>query len=122
VYAPNSYGGPVADPARAGQVNWGVEDGEIGRYAYAQHKQDDDFIQAGTLVRDVMSDTDRAHLVANIVGHASDQVTTEVQHRVVAYWSAVDADLGQRVADGLGVDVAKLNGATERVAARANKA
>ena len=61
-----------------------------------------------------MSDTDREHLVANIVGHASDHVTDEVQQRVVAYWSAVDADLGERVAAGLGVDPSKLNGAAER--------
>ena len=34
----------------------------------------DDFGQAGTLVRDVMSDTDRKNLAANIIGHASDNV------------------------------------------------
>jgi len=122
VYAPNSYGGPVADPDRAGQVNWAVEAGELGRYAYDKHADDDDFVQAGTLVRQVMTDVDREHLVTNIVGHASDHVTPEVQQRVVAYWSSVDADLGGRVAVGLGVDATKLNGAAEIVAARANQA
>lgn len=34
--------------------------------------------------REVMSDTDREHLVANIVGHASDDVASETQLRVVA--------------------------------------
>jgi catalase len=122
VYAPNSYGGPVADPDRAGQVNWAVDAGELGRYAYDKHADDDDFVQAGALFRQVMSDVDRDHLVTNIVGHASDHVTPEVQRRVVAYWSSVDADLGGRVAAGLGVDTAKLNGAAEIVAAHANQA
>jgi hypothetical protein len=45
-----------------------------------------------------------AHLVANIVGHASIEVIDEVQLRVVAYWTEVDADLGARVAEGLGQD------------------
>lgn len=51
-----------------------------------------------------MSDTDREHLVANIVGHASDDVASETQLRVVAYWSAVDPDLGDRVAAGLRIN------------------
>jgi catalase len=50
-----------------------------------------------------MSPTDREHLVTNIVAHASAGVTPEVQARVVQYWTNVDADLGGRVATGLGV-------------------
>jgi catalase len=101
VYAPNSYGGPQADPAKA-LPSWWVEAAEIGRYAYEKHRDDDDFIQPGTLVRDVMSPTDREHLVTNIVAHASAGVTPEVQSRVIDYWTKVDADLGARVASGLG--------------------
>ena len=104
VYAPNSYGGPEADPQRAGAVVWPVEAGDLGRFSYEKHPEDDDVSQAGTLVREVMDDTDRNHLVDNIIGHASDHVTDEVQLRVVAYWSAVDADLGARIAHGLGKD------------------
>jgi catalase len=101
VYAPNSYGGPQADPAKE-LPSWWVEAAEIGRYAYEKHRDDDDFIQPGTLVRDVMSATDREHLVTNIVAHASAGVTPEVQARVIEYWTKVDADLGARVATGLG--------------------
>jgi catalase len=101
VYAPNSYGGPQADPAKE-TPTWWVEAGEIGRYAYELHAEDDDFGQPGTLVRDVMDDTDRAHLAANIVGHASAGVTDDVQRRVIEYWSSVDGALGARVAAGLG--------------------
>jgi catalase len=35
IYAPNSYGGPQADPDRAEAVAWTVEAGELGRYASA---------------------------------------------------------------------------------------
>jgi catalase len=55
------------------------------------------------MVRDVMSPTDREHLVTNIVAHASAGVSPEVQARVIEYWTCVDADLGARVATGLGV-------------------
>jgi catalase len=124
VYAPNSYGGPVADPQRAGAVAWQVEAGDLGRYGYEKHPDDDDFSQAGTLVREVMNDIDRADLVTNIVGHASDHVTDEVQLRVIAYWSAVDADLGGRIAEGLGQDTGTVGykNASAVVESRANMA
>jgi catalase len=126
VYAPNSYGGPQADPALGADLGWNVPGGELGRYAYEKHAEDDDFGQAGALYREVMNDTDRAHLAANIVTHASDRVTDDVQLRVIAYWASVDPHLGARVAAGLG----KGNGdppdgaahAAELVAGRANRA
>jgi catalase len=101
VYAPNSYGGPQADPTKE-LPSWWVEAGEIGRYAYEQHRDDDDFIQPGTLYRDVLDERDRNHLVTNIVAHAGADVTPEVLKRVIAYWTSVDADLGPRVAAGVG--------------------
>ena len=101
VYAPNSYDGPVADPA-VELPTWAVEAAEIGRYPYVTHAEDDDFAQPGALYRDVMNDTDRKHIAENIIGHASDGVTPEVQRRVVGYWTSVDAHLGAQVAAGLG--------------------
>ncbi len=100
VYAPNSYGGPQADPDYMDTV-WGVEGAEMVRAAATLHSEDDDFGQPGTMVREVMSDTDRDHLVANIVGHATNAVTPEVQTRVVEYWTNVDSELGARVAAGI---------------------
>ena len=50
----------------------------------------------------MLSDIDRDHLTANIVGHATHGVTDEVKVRVVEYWRLVDARLGARVAEGLG--------------------
>jgi catalase len=100
VYAPNSYGGPVADPTKELPA-WQVEAAEIGRYPYTKHAEDDDFVQPRALYRDVMSDTDREHLATNIIAHASEGVTPEVQQRVVGYWTNVDAGLGAQVAAGL---------------------
>jgi catalase len=100
VYAPNSHGGPVADPT-LGEAAWFQEGGEIMRSAYTLRRDDDDFGQAGTLVRQVMSDTDRDHLVSNIVGHLSDGVADDTRDRALKYWSDVDADLGARVRAGL---------------------
>jgi catalase len=128
VYAPNSFGGPQADPERGSDLFWHVPDGELGRYAYDKHADDDDFGQPGTMYREVLSETDREHLVGNIVGHASSEVTPDMQARVIAYWSKVDADLGARIAAGLGhghgngADGGSLAAANELLAARANRA
>ena len=64
VYAPNSYGGPAADPAK------GVDARET--------------------------------LVSDIVEHASDDVSSDMQLRVIAYWTRVEEQIGARVAAGLG--------------------
>ncbi|HXB47581.1 MAG TPA: catalase [Streptosporangiaceae bacterium] len=104
VYAPNSYGGPRADPSRYDDPSWFVEGAEIARTAYLAHKDDNDFIQPGTLYREVMSQTDRDHLVGNIVWHLSQGVERRIQERAVReYWSKVDSDLGTRIAHDLGL-------------------
>ena len=101
VYAPNSYGGPVADPEAGEDLGWSVASQELGRYAYDLHRDDDDFGQASALVRDVMSDTDRTHLVSNVVNHAGHGVSAAVQERVVAYWTSIDHELGREIERGL---------------------
>jgi catalase len=104
VYAPNSYGGPQADPRRYRDPSWFVEAGEIMRTAYEAHRDDDDFIQPGTLYRQVMKEADRDHLVGNIVGHLSQRVERSIQERAVNdYLAKIDLDLGGRVAQGLGL-------------------
>jgi catalase len=101
-YAPNSYGGPVADPA-AELPTWRVEAGEIVRNAYTLHSEDDDFGQAGTLYRNVMDDAERARLVSNVAGHLANGVVDPVLSRALTYWHNVDAELGARIASELGV-------------------
>jgi catalase len=98
VYAPNSFGGPHADAERGADVTWFVEAGEMVRDAYIAHRDDDDFVQPGTLYREVMDDTDRDHLVANVIGHLSKGVIPRVRDKAVDYWRSVDPDLGARIA------------------------
>ncbi|SCX31268.1 catalase [Mycolicibacterium fluoranthenivorans] len=101
VYAPNSYGGPQADPARTGEPLWHA-DGDMVRAAYSLHAEDDDWGQAGTLVRDVLDDAARDRLVSNISGHLSKGVSDPVLERAFEYWRNVDKDLGDRVAAAVG--------------------
>ncbi len=101
VYAPNSKGGPKADPALSGPAASWPTSGEIVHAAYVSHSEDDDWGQAGTLVRDVLDDSGRARLVENIVGHLLDAVTEPVLRRAFEYWHNVDTDLGDRVESGV---------------------
>ncbi|ABK53866.1 Catalase [Acidothermus cellulolyticus 11B] len=101
VYAPNSYGGPQADPSYE-LPSWFVEGGEIVRTAYVKHRDDDDFVQAGTLYRKVLDDAARDRLVDNITRHLKQGVSTPVLERAFEYWRSVDPDLGARVAKNFG--------------------
>ena len=101
VYAPNSYGGPKADPARADEASLWYADGDMVRKAYTLRADDDDWGQAGTLVREVLDDAARTRLVSNIVGHLKDGVSGAVLQRAIEYWRSVDKDLGKRIAEGV---------------------
>ena len=100
----NSSRGPAdSSGAATAEAIWSLEPEDLRRYADARHAEDDDFGQAGTLYREVMDERQRAELVANVVRHASAEVSAEVQERVVAYWTQVDSVLGARVDAGLKV-------------------
>jgi catalase len=101
VYAPNSFGGPHADPERAGDGGLWDFDGKAVRAGYIKHAEDDDFAQAGTLVREVLDDAARERLANNIIGHVSNGVTEPVLSRVFDYWKNVDPDLGKKVEVGV---------------------
>jgi catalase len=101
VYAPNSHGGPAAEPSLIGDAGW-ESDGELVRAAATLHAEDDDFGQPGTLVREVLDDAARDRLVANIAGHVSHVTTDELRQRVYAYWRSVDEKLGRRVEEAVG--------------------
>ena len=123
-YAPNSYGGPVASEEAAGAVNWDVPSGTLERHTTEKHRDDDDFVQAGSLYRGVLDGPERDALAHNIIRHAGSDVTDEVQRRVVAYVASVDTELGDKVATGLGVDTttASYKEAVLTVETRANRA
>ena len=78
VYAPNSKGGPKADPEKYPQVEVWEARGAFIHAAYTKRKDDDDFGQAGTLVRKVMDNAARDRLVSNVVGHLKDGVNEPV--------------------------------------------
>ena len=96
VYAPNSKGGPVADAGRAAEPLWHV-DGDMVRAASTLRRDDDDWGQAGTLVRAVLDDQARDRLVSNAAGHLLNGVTEPVLVRAFQYWKNVDLRLGERI-------------------------
>jgi catalase len=89
VYAPNSAGGPAARPERFGtDASWYAA-GEIVRAAYEAHRDDDDFVQPGQMVRQVLDNAARERLAGNIAGHVRCGVTEPVLSRVLEYWRNV---------------------------------
>ncbi|MHA3703232.1 catalase [Jatrophihabitans sp. YIM 134969] len=101
VYAPNSYGGPVADPSRTDDGGTWHADGEMVRTAYTPRPDDDDWSQAGTLVREVMDDAARDRLVDNVVGHLLNGVSEPILERAFEYWRHVDKSLGDKIEAGV---------------------
>jgi len=67
------------------------------RSAYELHAQDDDFGQAGTLVREVWNDAQRAEFVDNVSGHLLGGVKGEVLEKAFDYWKNVDGDTGKQI-------------------------
>jgi len=100
VYYPNSKGGPQADPVLTAEPLWHL-DGDMVRTAYTLRRDDDDWGQAGTLVREVMDDAARDRLVGNIVGHLLNGVTEPVLVRAFQYGGNVDQTPGERVEKGV---------------------
>ncbi|MFC6356051.1 catalase [Luethyella okanaganae] len=93
VYAPNSFGGPVADSRRASEVGW-ESDGELVRAAATLHSEDDDFGQAGALYRHVFDDAAKARLLETLTGQCMQITDDGVRERFFGYWTNVDAGLG----------------------------
>jgi catalase len=105
VYAPNSYDGPKADPSRTDNAGLWAADGEMVRSAYTLRAEDDDFGQAGTMVREVLDDDARERLVSNVAGHLLDGVSETVLARAFAYWKNVDRDIGERIESAVGAPI-----------------
>ena len=105
VYAPNSEGRSFADGQGPAEDGWEA-DGEMVRSAYNLHAEDDDFGQAGTLVREVWDDALREQFCQTVAGHLLGGVHGEVLERAFWYWDQVDAACGakirQLVAEGQG--------------------
>jgi catalase len=96
VYAPNTCGRPWADLSGPVADGWEA-DGDMVRCAYTLRADDDDFGQAGTLVRKVMDDVQRERLVAQVSGSLLGGVDGEVLERAFDYWKRIDAKVGRRI-------------------------
>ncbi|AKK10173.1 catalase [Corynebacterium uterequi] len=89
--AANQYG--EASDAMIGVDAHGTD---LTRGAYIKHAEDDDYIQATILYRDVYNDDEKEELANNIAG-AMAGVSAELEKRVYAYWANVDKKLAKRV-------------------------
>ncbi len=107
-YYPNTFGGPRPDP-KAEEPKF-MASGEAGRHKY--NHPNDDFVQARELYRKVMNKKDRDHLIDNIVTHLR-VAQKRIQLRQAAVFYKADEEYGRRVAEGLKLDVKKM----ERLAA-----
>jgi len=66
-----------------------------------------DFVQAGNLYRNVMTDQDRENLIGNIVSHLG-KAQKRIQLRQAALFFKADPQYGQRVGQGLGLDIKEV--------------
>ncbi|NTF52775.1 catalase [Agrobacterium rhizogenes] len=96
VYVPNSGGRSWADETGQAADGWQA-DGSMVRSAYTLHAEDGDFGQAGTLVRDVFNDDQRAKLADQVAGSLIGGVREPVLSRAFDYWKSIDADIGRRI-------------------------
>ena len=98
-YAPNSYGRMFSDAQVTVDNGW-ESDGALVRSAATLHAEDDDFGQAGTLVREVFDDAQRDRFVETVSG-ALAGVAEEVLVRAFAYWRNVDETIGRRIEEAV---------------------
>ena len=96
VYAPNTVEGATWSDEQGPVDNGWEADGELVRSAYTLREGDDDFGQAGILVREVFDDAQRDRLVETVSG-ALDGVQEPVLSNAFQYWKNVDAEIGARI-------------------------
>jgi catalase len=102
-YEPNSYGGPTEAPQHK-PAPFAVS-GTADSVAYDHH---DHYTQPGDLYR-LLSEDERTRLVNNIVGAMSPVEKDEIKLRQISHFYRADPDFGQRIADGLGLAVPKVD-------------
>jgi catalase len=118
-YWPNTFSGPAPDPSVVAPP---IEVSGMAAH-HVFELGDVDFIQAAALFRRVMSDTDRDHLVGNLVSHLGG-AQKRIQLRQTALFHKVDDEYGERVAKGLGLDpgeVKRLAGMTQEDRVKATR-
>ncbi|MGW1226379.1 catalase [Streptomyces sp. NPDC001515] len=97
-YEPNSYAGPAqTDTPHSAPL---AVHGWTGTHAAPAHTKDDDFFQAGELYR-LMSDDEKARLIANIAGGLSQVTRDDVIEKNLAHFHAADPEYGTRVEEAV---------------------
>jgi catalase len=104
VYAPNSFGRGYSDFEGVVAEGWEA-DGEMVRQAYQLHAQDDDWTQAGSLIREVFDNDARDRFVETVAGALAD-VRDDVLERAFIYWKNVDDETGKRIEEKVHSSVA----------------
>ncbi len=103
-YEPNSFGGPVEDPAFRDPM-FHVE-GEAGRHNHRDGN--DDYTQPGDLFRLMPADA-KARLIDNIVTSMR-SVPERIQRKQIEHFTKADPAYGRGVAEGLGLKVEAMAG------------
>jgi catalase len=98
-YEPNSFGGPVEDPAYRDPMV--PSSGEIGRFNHREGN--DDYTQPGNLFR-LMTAEEKKRLIANIVGTMK-SIPQRIQELQIQHFTKCDPAYGAGVAQGLGLKV-----------------
>ena len=102
-YEPNSFGGPVEDPAFR-EPPMSLECPVVDRYNHRDGN--DDYTQAGNLFR-LMTADEKERLVGNIADSLQ-HAPREIQLRQLCHFFRADPSYGAGVANGLGIDLADL--------------
>ena len=104
-YEPNSFGGPVEDPAFREPMQ--PSSGDIGRHNHRDGN--DDYTQAGDLFRLMTADA-KARLIDNIVASLK-HAPKRIQEKQIGHFLKADPTYGGGVAKALGVEVGETVGA-----------
>ncbi|WP_026928392.1 catalase [Granulicoccus phenolivorans] len=96
-YAANTVGTPYSDQTGVAEDSYQVSGDQVRQAQAVRSAQDDDFSQAGTMVREVFDDAQREQFVQTVVGHLKGGVHGEVLERAFQYWKNVDAEIGGRI-------------------------
>lgn len=100
-YEPNSFGGPVENPAHC-EPKFMIS-GEVRRHDHRQGN--DDYTQAGDLFR-LMTPAAKARLIDNIV-NSMRSVPRRIQEKQIQHFLEADPAYGGGVAEGLGLKLAE---------------
>lgn len=103
-YFPNSFNGP-APKAEYKEAPFEVK-GVVGRYGNVH--PNDDFVQAGDLYRKVLTAAERTRLISNIAGAMKGVTREDIKIRAIRNYYRADSEFGTRLAQAVGVDIAKI--------------